>query len=78
MVDNKIINKIKLLLKDLWEKCPNCDDTGVVIYYGTNTVELEQCEFCYRNEASIFNQSAVLKLTNEMQVEKLRQLEEII
>jgi len=44
------------------ESCPNCPDQGwyVVAVMNHNTGEAEpeqeQCEFCYSNENSVFNQ----------------------
>jgi hypothetical protein len=55
----------KIISKEQWEKCPNCDDTGAYLEHccngdpkkcETHCPELVQCEFCLTNPNSIFNQ----------------------
>lgn len=68
----------KILPKEEWENCPNCDNGGAIprqiIYYkegdcnsmgypipdGYDT-EWEQCEWCYTNPNSVFNQEQLLE-----------------
>jgi hypothetical protein len=45
-----------------WEKCPMCSDEGA---YMVSYEEIEQCEFCWREHNSIFNQKRIKDFFNE-------------
>lgn len=52
--DNGICD-VFIFKKEYWERCPDCDNSGVIAI-GDNEHGWEpcQCEFCYTNEKSIF------------------------
>jgi len=55
--------------EEQWEKCPICDDVGWYADHDpycdgdceTNCPVQVQCEFCYGNGKSIFNQKEIRK-----------------
>lgn len=59
--------------KEQWEKCPSCNNDGAIACrevdidpdgnYSDNWYP-EQCEFCYTNPKSVFNQKQLLKGTD--------------
>ena len=51
--------------KEYWEHCPDCDDVG---YYSAGQYyepEQMQCEFCYTNSRSVFNQNRIKQALKE-------------
>lgn len=59
----------KLLPEHEWENCPNCNNGGAIPHHCCNgdeqicmaqCPEWEQCEFCWTNPNSVFNQQSLL------------------
>ena len=62
------IENIRKIPTDRWEKCPNCDNEGVYPEHEpccdgscVNFQVPVQCEFCWTNNNSIFNQIRLLQ-----------------
>ena len=45
-----------------WKKCPMCSDEGA---YMVSYEDIEQCEFCWCELGSIFNQKRIKDFLNE-------------
>ncbi len=62
---------MKRISKSQWENCPNCDNSGSIASHccggdedicQRNCPDIEQCQFCYENPKSVFNQRQLEKI----------------
>ncbi len=63
-------NFIKEIPEEEWETCPNCNNEGAIPVHVcggdesacmSHCPEWEQCEFCWTNPRSVFNQIRIQK-----------------
>lgn len=57
---DKEINRLRGVIEEMSEDCPNCDNSGTIAHYRDNgECEPLQCEFCYTVKNSKFNVEAL-------------------
>ena len=58
---------IQAIPRFLWEECSRCPNQGFILVGNimTGHQEREQCEFCYSNPNSVFNQEQLINAGND-------------